>query len=68
MKFIELTYEGEKFLKNVDEVESFWRDGGNCKVIHKDQTDFTVEESYNEVKRLLEKARYLNPVALVGKK
>ncbi|KYC76955.1 hypothetical protein B4090_0184 [Bacillus licheniformis] len=68
MQFIELTYEGEKFLKNVDEVESFWRDGGNCIVIHKDQTEITIEESYDEVKRLLEKARYLNPAALVGKK
>ncbi|MDU0070056.1 MULTISPECIES: hypothetical protein [Bacillus] len=68
MQFIELTFEGEKFLKNVDEVASFWTNGKNCKVVHKDQTDITVEESYDEVKRLLEKARYLNPAALAVKK
>lgn len=68
MKFIELTFEGEKYLENVDEIASFWRDGENCKVVYKNQTEITVEESYNEVKSLLEKARYLNPAALVGKK
>ncbi|MCY7858672.1 hypothetical protein P9D51_23010 [Bacillus sonorensis] len=53
MQFIELTFEGEKYLENVAEIESFWRDGENCKVIYKNQVEITVGESYEEVKRLL---------------
>ncbi len=50
MQFIELTFDGEKYLENVDEISSFWRDDENCKVVYKNQTEITVEESYDEVK------------------
>ncbi|MES9686029.1 hypothetical protein ABWK31_00525 [Bacillus sp. JJ353] len=68
MQFIELTFEKEKFLVNVDVIDSFWRSDENCEIVYKNGTSTTVEESYEEVKRLLEEARYLNPAALAVKK
>ncbi|MEC1562510.1 hypothetical protein [Bacillus haynesii] len=70
MEFIELTDEdGQKFMINISRVETIWPAHKGCSIATINDTEFiSVQESYDEVKRLLEKARYLNPSALVGKK
>jgi len=61
MEFIELTDEdGQKFMINISRVETIWRAYKGCSIATINDTEFiSVQESYDEVKRLLEKARYL---------